>query len=54
MSATALKASRREIRRAFGSQAVSQLHDQEIAITVLCEVLARGFWGRMRWLFLGR
>lgn len=53
MSGTA-SATPREIRRAFGQRAVTQLRDQDQAIRVLAEVLTRGFWGRMRWLLTGK
>lgn len=54
MSQRAVRASKREIRKAFGPSAIEQLSDQEQAIRVICEVMTRGFLGRFRWLFTGK
>lgn len=54
MGATVARASRREIRRAFGPRALEQLADQDQALKVVCEILNRTFWGRLRWLLFGR
>lgn len=61
MSATKAKASRREIRRAFGAEFQEAVETFMVAhedgLKTHGEILRRsvlaGFWGRLRWLFFG-
>jgi hypothetical protein len=45
---------KRDIRRAFGPAAVDELATTIARVNELVAFAQRGFWGRMRWLFLGR
>lgn len=61
MSQSAVKASRRQIRRAFGADFEEAVNTFMVAheegLKAHAEILRRsvlaGFWGRLRWLLLG-
>lgn len=67
MSQSAARVSRRDLRRAFGTEAVALVEQQSASLGKLAEgcvalagrvqdlegVRDRGFWGRLRWLVRG-
>lgn len=48
------KRAHRQIRRAIGPDAADSLQFTEARIQVALAILRRGFWGRLKWLLLGR
>lgn len=62
MNGTAVKASRREIRKAFGQDAVALVKAQHEGLTqhakaieaLMSVVFGRGIFGRLKWLLCGR
>jgi hypothetical protein len=45
---------RRELRKAFGPEASHLVQRMEIRLRAHAALLHRGFWGRMKWLILGK
>jgi hypothetical protein len=45
---------KRDIRRAFGADAIREMADTIATVNAIVTFLQRGFVGRLRWLFLGR
>ena len=54
MNGAVSKANRRDIRKALGPEAFDVLQEHTIRIRAHAQILRRGFWGRLKWLFLGR
>lgn len=45
---------RRELRKALGGAAADSVVTTELRVRYLSSVIHRGFWGRLKWLILGR
>lgn len=54
MRSATKKINRREIRKALGGPVADLVETHEIRIRAHAEILRRGFWGRVKWLFTGR
>lgn len=44
----------REIRRAFGPAVANMVRSHEARIAAHAAILRRGFFGRLKWLLIGR
>jgi hypothetical protein len=49
-----LRSLRRELRKAFGPEVADLVEQHEVRIRAHAAILRRGFFGRLKWLFLGR
>lgn len=49
-----IRIERRQIRKALGPEAFDTLVEHDVRIRAHGQILRRGFWGRLKWLFLGR
>lgn len=54
MSRTVTAQTRRELRRLIGPEMAEIVAEHNVAILAMSSVLNRGFWGRLKWLFIGR
>jgi hypothetical protein len=48
------KHTNRQLRRVIGQEVADVVAFQEARLQIALSILRRGFWGRMRWLVLGR
>lgn len=54
MSGAATKVTHRKIRKALGPDLADTVVFTEARMQIVMGIVRRGFWGRMKWLFLGR